>query len=181
MWIRTAVLQDFDAIARVRIDTWRQAYAGIIAAETLADLSYEATAQRWRSYFLNNSPPGWFTLVAEETAGQVIGFASGGPERSQDASYAAEIYALYLLPEYQRRGIGRRLVAAAAVHLCRSGYKNLLIWVLEQNPACAFYEALGGRIYRRRQIEIGGQWLPEVAYVWEELKALEMLHRQMAE
>lgn len=52
--------------------------------------------------------------------------------------------------------------------VCR-GYKLIVIWVLKENPACRFYERLGGRLTAEKVIEIGGKQLVDVAYVWPDL------------
>jgi hypothetical protein len=45
----------------------------------------------------------------------------------------------------------------------------MLIWVIEENPACRFYEALGGKRIDTRDSEIGGKKLREIAYGWEDI------------
>jgi GNAT superfamily N-acetyltransferase len=110
--------------------------------------------------------------VAEDESGEIVGFASGGPERSGDAAYGGELYAIYILLPYQQRGIGRRLSFAVVERLARAGIRSMLIWVLADNPARRFYEALGGREVDRKQVEIGGAVLDEVAYGWSDTGVL---------
>jgi hypothetical protein len=50
---------------------------------------------------------------------------------------------------------------------------NLIIWELEENRLCRFYEKTGEKIVKRRNIEIGGKELKEVGYEWNDLKELE--------
>jgi ribosomal protein S18 acetylase RimI-like enzyme len=168
--IRDATVEDAIGIAKVHVDTWKSAYAGIIPSEYLARLSWEESAHRLQEY-LQNMEPECFLLVAERE-GEIVGFSSGGPERSGDEVYRGEIYALYVSPAYQRRGIGRRLVGASARRLLQAGTGNLLVWVLSANPSRQFYERLGGQLVREREIEIGGVSLPEVGYGWADLEAL---------
>jgi ribosomal protein S18 acetylase RimI-like enzyme len=111
-------------------------------------------------------------LVAE-VDGEVVGFASSGPERSGDPIFQGEIYALYVRPAYQRRGIRRRLVGTAARRLQQAGISGLLIRVLADNPpARRFYEQLGGQLVRAGEIEIGGARLAQVGYGWLDLQGL---------
>jgi hypothetical protein len=42
--------------------------------------------------------------------------------------------------------------------------------VLKNNPACGFYEWLGGQFLREKQIKIGGADLLEVAYGWADIR-----------
>lgn len=86
--------------------------------------------------------------------------------------YEAEIYALYILEAHQRRGIGRRLVQAAAREFGRRGLGSMVVWVLAANPARRFYEALGGRLAGSQPIVIGGATLEEVAYGWADVGTL---------
>lgn len=169
MMIRRATAEDAEAIARVHVASWRAAYAGIVPDEFLAALSVEERAAVWRDAV---APGRKSYLVVAEDEGEVIGFAVGGPEREGDATYSGELYAIYLLPERQGQGIGRALVIDVAQELSRRGLSSLLIWVLAENPARKFYEALGGQVVREKEIEIGGKGLIEVAYGWKSLAPL---------
>lgn len=167
MIIRPAVLADADAIARVHVDSWRTTYAGIVSAEFLANLSYERRAETWRN---NLDGHHHSLIVVAEREGEIVGFATGGPNRETEDDYAAELYAIYLLASEQGQGIGRALFNAVVAELKRRGLASLLVWVLAANPAQKFYEALGGQYVREKQIEIGGQPLTEVAYGWKTLE-----------
>jgi GNAT superfamily N-acetyltransferase len=167
--LRLAQLVDAAGLARVHVNTWRTAYRGILKDEMLAGLSVESSQQRWVERF--EAPwPKSFTWLAE-IAGEVIGFSSGGTEREGDPAYQGEVYALYLLQEYQHRGLGRKLVEASARSLLANGMTNMLIWVLRENPSCRFYEAIGGKYVREKETDIRGQILMEVAYGWDDLQA----------
>jgi len=168
--VRPASKADAAGIARVHIDTWRTTYRGIVPDEFLDRLDYEAGQEMWEQR--TEQGEGRFVLVAEVPGEGVVGFAAGGPERSGDATYGGEVYALYVLKAHQRKGIGRRLVVAAAEELRRRGLDSLLIWVLARNPHRAFYEALGGKELRSQIIEIAGRSLEEVAYGWPDTRVL---------
>lgn len=167
--IRSANEQDAPAIARVHVDSWRQTYAGIVAAEFLVSLSYERGKAMWRQTLTS---PINLTLVAESRQAGIVGFVSAGAERSGDPFYTSEVYSIYLLKDHWRQGIGRRLFCAAARGLHQSGHSALLVWVLKENPARRFYEALGGTFVREQGIQIGEQQLIEVAYGWRDTARL---------
>jgi GNAT superfamily N-acetyltransferase len=172
--IRPALPADASAIARAHVASWQTSYRGMLKAEILAGLSIERRAQGWLKQ-LEAPPPGNFLHLAEQD-GKVLGFASGGPERTNDPHYTGEIYGLYLLQAYQRQGIGRKLVEASVTSLLANGMSNMIIWVLRENPARKFYEALGGQYLRETEIEIQGQILMEVAYGWNDLHTLVKNH-----
>ncbi len=48
----------------------------------------------------------------------------------------------------------------------------MLVWVLADNPACMFYEAIGGQKIYEKQIDRGGVMLNEVAYGWTGTKSV---------
>ena len=172
MRIRLAQLDDADGMARVHVDSWRAAYKGIIPAEHLASLSYEQRTARWRDNLAAPAKAGAFVYVAVNDAGRIAGLAGGGPERDGDPNYQGELYAIYLHTDYFRQGIGKRLVATVAERLTRDGMASMLVWVLAQNPARRFYEALGGAYLYDKRVTIGGADLIEVAYGWQDIRAL---------
>ena len=113
-----------------------------------------------------------FSFVAEDHK-RVVGWTVGGPERNGNKEYVGELYAIYLLEEYQRRGIGRRLTAEVAGRLVGADIGSMLMWVLADNTSARrFYEALGGQYVREQDITIGGVSLVEVAYGWKEITKL---------
>lgn len=173
MRIRLADEADLPAMARVNVDTRRATHLGFYPAELLMALSYERTEVAWRKrFFQSPSQPGQFALVAEDKAGCVVGIAIAGPEASQDVEYTGEIYVLYVLPQQQQHGIGRRLVAEAVRRLAQAGHTRLLIWTLAENPACGFYERLGGKRVRTKTVETQGYLLKEVGFGWMDLHEL---------
>ena len=171
MLIREASPIDAAAIARVHVDSWRTTYAGIVPADYLASLSYARREQFWCDILSTPIPAGCVYVAAQDT-GEVIGFASGGPERSGDALYRGELYAIYLLAPYQRQGLGRRLTLAVVQRLLQRGLPSMLVWVLAANPGRAFYAALGGQPVYEKEVTIGTVPLLEVAYGWPDLREL---------
>ena len=168
MIVRAATPADARAIAEVHVSSWRTAYDRIVPDEFLAGLSVGLRAKRWES-ILSAPDPRKFALVAGDP---VVGFASGGNEREVDPRFTGEVYAIYLLAAFRGRGLGRALMVESARRLLALGHQSALVWVLAANPACRFYESLGGRVLRSKPIVIGGRRLEEVAYRWDSLREL---------
>lgn len=166
--IRPAQIEDAHAIARVHIDTWRTTYRGIVPDEHLSNLSYDRAQASWLKY-LSNPESETHAFVAEDESGQTVAFASGGPLRERLDDYDGELYVLYVLKSFQGMGYGKLLVSRVARDLISRGLHSLVIWVLKENPACRFYERLGGLKTAEKVIEIGGKELIDVAYVWPKL------------
>ena len=106
---------------------------------------------------------------------------SGGPARENDPSYSGELYAIYLLEQQQRQGIGRRLVAELCSWLLSEGLNSMYTWVLEKNPSRRFYESLGGIEFKRQTITIGGRDVVEVAYGWDDITPLVSTSSQLGD
>jgi ribosomal protein S18 acetylase RimI-like enzyme len=165
MLVRQARVEDAAGIARVHVDTWRTTYTGIVPGEHLANLSYEQRERIW-ARGLSNPESKEFCFVAIDNSGQIVGFVSGGPERTGDPVYQGELYAIYILKAYQGHSLGRRLTQALVEKLREAGMNSMLLWVLADNPSCRFYEALGGKRVKSKFETIGGATLEEVAYGW---------------
>jgi ribosomal protein S18 acetylase RimI-like enzyme len=169
--IREAQSEDAAGIARVHVDSWRTTYRGIISEEVLANLSYENRERGW-ARGLSDPNRKTFDFVAENDSGEIVGFATGGQERTGDQSYKGELYAIYILEQFQGQGVGNILTQAIVQRLAQSGMTSMLVWVLVDNPSLHFYEALGGQRIKQQPIEIGGETYEEIAYGWEDITVL---------
>lgn len=166
--IRPAQPAHARGIARVHVESWRTTYREALPKEFLQNLSIDEREQHWSRHLLDPRP-GSFIIIAVDENEHVVGFSSGGNERSGENVYDGEIYALYLLQEYQRMGIGRKLVEASIEQMIAQGMTSMLIWVLRENPSRLFYETMGGVPVDEKTITIGGVDMVDVAYGWREL------------
>jgi ribosomal protein S18 acetylase RimI-like enzyme len=94
----------------------------------------------------------------------VIGFSNFGPTRYSEYPFKAEIYAIYLLKEFQGYGVGKALFQKSLQSLSGQGFESLLIWVSKDNPSVCFYKGMGGKLFTTKKEEIGGVYLDEEAY-----------------
>jgi GNAT superfamily N-acetyltransferase len=133
------------------VASWQAAYAGLLPDGFLARLSAETRAASWA----RRIGDGGRVLVAEED-GVLAGFAAYGD---------GQLYALYLLPEYWGRGLGRALHDRVVEEL--SG-DSAILWVLATNErAKAFYVRQGWVDDGARQTETiddGRVTLEEIRY-----------------
>jgi GNAT superfamily N-acetyltransferase len=168
--IRPAAIHDARAIAEVHVESYKSAYRGIFPEALLNGLSVEKRESFWRDSLAAPEPPSAITMVGCDVGGSVVGFVSGAKERTGQLGCDGELYAIYLRPEAQRRGLGALLVRQFVHELVTRGFSSMAVWVLELNPAGKFYERLGGKVIGQQQIERGGQTFIEVAYGWQSLK-----------
>ena len=173
MNIREATEQDIPAIAKVHVNTWRTTYQGIFSDEYLANISYQKRKQSWQIVFEDALNDNNFTYVAENDADRVIGFANAGLEREGDPIYQGELKAIYILKDFQQQGLGRKLFKTVVEKLRQMQINSMLVWVLKDNPACSFYEKLGGIKMNEKEIERKDKKLIEVAYGWKDISNIE--------
>jgi ribosomal protein S18 acetylase RimI-like enzyme len=164
--IRKAVLSDVKGIAKVHVDSWKTTYVNIVQEEYLNNLTYESREQIW----INNIPDGG-VYVAENSEGLIVGFSSGGRERSSKYNgFDGELYAIYILKEYQGQGIGKALVKPIINEIKGMGLNSMLVLVLEDNISRLFYEALGAKKIDAIEVQIAGKKLSELVYGWEDIR-----------
>jgi GNAT superfamily N-acetyltransferase len=167
--IRPAATHDARAIAEVHVESYQSAYQGIFPEALLNGLSVEKRESSWRDALAGPEPSLAITLVGCNASGRVVGFVSGGKERTGQLGCDSELYAIYLRQAAQRKGLGALLVRHFVHELVTHGFRSMAVWVLAINPSRRFYESLGGKLIAQQQIERGGQTFIEVAYAWQSL------------
>ncbi|MGL5742819.1 MAG: GNAT family N-acetyltransferase [Legionella sp.] len=162
--IRTAALEDARTIAQIHICSWQKMYRDFIPETILENLSIEERTQQWSELIGQD-----VKVLIMEIDKQIIGFASICTFRDFGSDpLMGEISAIYLHPDYWRKGLGTQLCMAAITELAHLGYRKILLWVFEDNvQARKFYEALGFEVTESSKLEEfyeGGALLKEVLY-----------------
>ena len=139
-----------------------------MSAAYLVGLSERRRELGWRNVILREPHD---VRVAAGQGGAVLGFGSCGPNRG-DHRFAGEVFTLYVAPDWQNLGIGRRLLIALFRRLVAVGRSSAIVWVLRDNPSRFFYERLGGRLVRHKTLGFAGSAIEAVAYGWSDLPGL---------
>lgn len=128
-------------ISKVINETWRDCYKGWISAEDLqhyTDMSYRERStlegmSNWREYYVMSCDKEIVAICGVEQS----------RERDLRDGYCT-ILQLYVLPEYQKIGLGKKLLSHTLREMRKKGYKNALLWTQVINaPARRFYEKIG--------------------------------------
>lgn len=159
--IREALSGDVPALAALHVKTWAETYPGVKNIPT-----FELREKQWSNMFLANDRK-WFCLVAENQRHELVGFAKGQEYGHYDLPvFSGELNKIYLLRDYQRLGIGRRLVCEVAKTFIKKGITSMVLFGDAQNPSGYFYEAMGAeKLYADNGEFHGG-------YGWKDLTKL---------
>ncbi len=199
--IRRARPADAAAIGAVHVAAWRSAYPGILPDSYLSRLSVPRQAAHYDGAIRGGGGVYVATASGNDVPGgsgsRVVGFATAGraragrlrppiaarmpPELGMQPSLQGtgvqglgegEIETLYVLDDWRERGLGRRLIRAAAAHLAASGCRSAFLWVLRDNNSRWFYQRLGGKPVAEAAIHVGGAPVAQVAFVWDPIEKL---------
>jgi ribosomal protein S18 acetylase RimI-like enzyme len=157
--IREAVAKDVPSLVALHVKTWNDTYGTV-------GPSHKIREYQWNEMFKHRDK-NWFALIIENKDGELIGFAKGQTYNHTDLpEFNGELNKIYLLRDYQRLGLGRKLVGHVTQRLLDNGATNMVLFGTPQNPSCLFHEALGGeRLHKGGDVFQGG-------YYWRDLRKL---------
>lgn len=178
--IRDARMGDADGMAALYVDAWRTSYPGMVPDNVLVRMSRRDQAMQW-AHAIAVRPATDAIMVAELGRAGIIAFGSCGPARRTILEHAGEIYTLYVRPGFEDRGLGRQLLFRLFERAIDNGLTSALVWVLSANPSRYFYEAMGARRVAERTERLWGCDLPQTAYAWADLRAVNTPRRSARE
>jgi ribosomal protein S18 acetylase RimI-like enzyme len=182
--IRRGAKADAASIGRVHVETWQAAYAGLLPDSLLAAMS-DVRQSAWWSRLLADPGEARGVFVADDQEMGVVGFGSCGPVRDPPEGLdgreirVGEVYTLYVEPDFQNQGLGRRLLDALFRQLRADGCDTAVLWMLADNPSRFFYEGLGGERIGQRVDTMAGVDVEELAFGWRDL-TVPLIRRKLA-
>ncbi|HLE12816.1 MAG TPA: GNAT family N-acetyltransferase [Bacteriovoracaceae bacterium] len=171
--IRPAKSSDAESCAKIHMQSWEETYRGIMPDSILNSVKFESRLKMWGKII---SEPNIFTFVAEVKGEGIVGYCSGGKNRSSLFPGHGEISGIYLLKKYQGMGIGVALFNRGMRHLTSLGFSKMALWVLTENKTRQFYEKLGGTPGPCQDVPVEGTVLKEISYVWNDIIPEKIFH-----
>ncbi|RLQ91084.1 GNAT family N-acetyltransferase [Falsibacillus albus] len=159
--------EDARGIAEVHVKSWQQAYKGIVDEDYLKSMSVERRYTLWKKSLAQDH----HVYVLKENS-TVVGFAAFGKERTNSFGIDGELYAIYILEEYKRKGAGTEFLRQGIRDLIAEGFSSINVWVLEDNPSKHFYESFTPEHLGEEIITIGGRDFKELCYGWSDIHNL---------
>ena len=158
-----------DAIARLHAENWQSTYRGILPDDYLDTQVDAERLDYWRAAFANGSYS--MVRVAVDSAGGIAGFS--GLKAGVDQGYDQTIEHLHVSLAARGIGLGRALMADAALQTMKKGGSSMCLWVFDENDnAIGFYEALGGTTDARGTDKFAGGDAPDRRIGWRDLARL---------
>lgn len=165
MIIRKAKLDDSEEIVKVQIAAWKTTYQGIIPDDYLDSMVWEDRVSIWKRLISSQ-----IVYVAENQYNHLVGFCNVGEGSKEEyPDFEGELYAFYILKEYQRNEIGKELFNRAIEDLKDIGICSLIVKVLEENQFKYFYESLGAEQIDAIEIVFSEKKLSELVYSWKNI------------
>jgi GNAT superfamily N-acetyltransferase len=179
--IRHAHIEDCPSLAKIIIEATQDAFRGRVPDYCLKWLTPEESVANWAKNFKaeQSLKDGMCLYAAETKSSGVIGFAMLCPlepniAHSQfiDQGYFHELRSLQVIPAWQKRGIGKQLIAKVADQVAVEGGACLLVKMLVDNPNMGYYEHLGAARLNSNPFVWEGYETKEIIYGWDNLKIL---------
>ena len=139
--IRKANIEDAEKIIDINIEVWNTTYKDLIAKEIIDRLQYK---DEERIAKIKKSIKEKQHTIVAEVDGVIVGFHTFGKSKDINFENSGEIYAGYVLDNYQGLGLGRKMAVACMKELLDKGYTTLVTKCLVGNPANEFHKSLGG-------------------------------------
>jgi GNAT superfamily N-acetyltransferase len=146
--VRSPEIGDAERIARVKNDSWRVGYRGLLPDSMLDRLDDTRATTEWRRWLregYENAGLRAEIRVTTDATRQVVGVSAFGGDRDlPDDASRGELWVLYVAPSHWRRGYGDALLRDAEATLAAFGRRDLCLWVLDGNDrGRSFYERAG--------------------------------------
>ena len=155
--IRFATLNDAKEIVELNMKEWKNTYHGIFPKEFLDNL------EKMKSDSIIKCQKKINEYIVFEDNGKIIGFLRFGVNKKGYSENYGEIYALYVLQEMQKSGIGRSLIDYVLEN-SKNKFDFFLVSTLTENSANAFYQKYGFNKIGNTDFEIDGNKYEENLY-----------------
>jgi ribosomal protein S18 acetylase RimI-like enzyme len=149
--------EDFPAVQRILRESWKATYSTFIPEEDLqnyleATYRIDSLTRLYECSFVHGA--------IGEADGEAVGFARTQFHATENRLYLAS---LYLLPAYQGKGIGGKLLRAAEEKTLAYDLRELWVGVMVQNEAARrWYDRRGFRFVKEEPFRMGGTTVPHL-------------------
>ena len=166
MIIRNIKEEDIPEYIRWVNQVWNETYRGIVDDSFLDNMenTTEYRIKRQKEKYKNNELNTVYVMLDDD---RLIGYTSINHSRDEEKNDSGDISSLYLLKEYQGKGLGTKLYNYSLNKLILKGYRDYIISCLDKNETNEFYKKKGGKLYNYKYRKIGDKEYKENFYYFE--------------
>ena len=165
--VREGGAADLDAIAAIRVNSWKDTYRPLIGGEVMDPLLDVREHRRDMERVLNQGHA--LLLIAEDANHAVAGFALSHLGESGEPF----LESLHVQPGRRSHGIGALLLRETAARWAADGHRSMSLHVVESNlRAKRFYDRFGGREVGVVVSDWRGAQVSQAIYRWNDLAVI---------
>lgn len=162
--IRMNLYEDQEQMAHIKVDSWRETYAGIIAQDYLDSLSYDIQTERYQDSF--DDYRNCVLVAIDKKSNEVIGYSTFSTNENDYAD--SELVSIYLKPGFTHKGVGASLFRETIRNLKSYNKRKVLIWCIKENKnAIKFYQKMGCIKHTEKTANIGNKIYQEYGFIYE--------------
>ena len=156
--VREAKISDAQQVANIHIAARKDGYKGLIDKNYLDSLIVNSEHIINMEWVIKKS---WSGFLVYEEEWQILGFIVGGKSRN-DPDCSSEIYAFYVDPKHQKKGIWTKLFTK---FFEKFNQWNICLWTLPHSKGEAFYKKMGGILDAEKEQYIWWKPYKEIRYI----------------
>ncbi|QHQ59695.1 GNAT family N-acetyltransferase [Anaerocolumna sedimenticola] len=152
---RKSTIQDLEKVSHQIQVSYKAAYNGLMDEQYLSSLQKDY----WVPILQEAVSAGSVCIVAQNQD-EIIGSVVFGRTTTEPDTDTAELFSIYLLPEYVGCGIGQKLYSEAEKRMVEQGFKICFLEVLSENTrAIRFYLTHGFKEIKKFTVTENGMIL----------------------
>ena len=161
--IRLAKKEDAATIVKINTDSWFSTYSSFLPKNILKKRKLEENdrIKKWEKIIETDKS---FFVIEEDS--KIVGYVSFGKTHNLKYKGYGEIYSLYLMEQYHKKGLGKKLFQFALQSL-KEKHSKIIVTCFTQNPAIEFYKKMNGKIVEETAAIIDGEEIKETILCYE--------------
>ena len=169
--VRKAKPDDAYGITYVNAHTRYTTYKWLIPEKLLQTRidSIDEKTEKVREFIENGKN---YLVVENIETKEIVWMSIFWNSRNEDYPNSWEIYAIYILQEYQKLWLGKKLFFAWINELISLWYNDMIINVLDWNPTIDFYKKYWGTVIWERYDQFGKALLKENILLFDDIKTI---------
>lgn len=169
--VRKANADDAYWIAYVNAQTRYSTYKWLIPEKILETRtnSIQERTEKTREFIANGKN---YLVIENNETHEIVWMSIYWPSRNENYPNSGEIYAIYILKEYQKIWLGKKLFIAWIKGLIKLWYNDMIINVLKWNNAIDFYKKYGAQIVWEKSDQVSAFTLEEYILFFDDIKSI---------